>query len=113
MPGVYATTSRRRAPRTRIPRMGKARTSLSPGDSFVMEGPVHPSSSQASATRFSTLAVPPRQRIEFWKDAICAAFVPLDFECDAGRPFASDLTIRHTPRFDLVDVRGSPQQVKR
>jgi AraC-like DNA-binding protein len=57
--------------------------------------------------------VPPRQRIEFWKDAICAAFVPLDFECDAERPFSSDLTIRRTPRFDLIDVRGSPQEVRR
>ncbi len=74
---------------------------------------MHPSLSQPSATRFSTLAVPPPQRIEFWKDAICAAFVPLDFECDADRPFSSDLTIRRTPRFDLIDVRGSPQEVRR
>ena len=74
---------------------------------------MHPCLPGSSATRFSTLAVPPRQRIEFWKDAICAAFVPLDLECDADRPFSSDLAIRRTPRFDLIDVRGSPQTVSR
>jgi len=74
---------------------------------------VHPCLAERSATRFSTRAVPPRQRIEFWKDAICAAFVPLDFDCDADRPFSSELAIRHTPRFDLIDVRGSPQEVRR
>jgi AraC family transcriptional activator of tynA and feaB len=74
---------------------------------------VHPSFAAPSATRFSTLAVPPRQRVEFWKDAICAVFVPLDFECDTDRPFSSDLAIRRTPRFDVIDVLGSPQEVRR
>ncbi|MEP7301219.1 MAG: helix-turn-helix domain-containing protein [Caldimonas sp.] len=66
-----------------------------------------------TATRFSTQAVPLRHRVAFWKDAICAAFVRLDLDCDRARPFSSELAIRRTARFDLIDVGGSPQEVRR
>lgn len=73
---------------------------------------------QAPATepppmRFSTTAVPSHRRFEFWRDAICSAFVALDLECDRRRPFSSDLSLRRTGSFDLIDVAGSAQQVRR
>jgi AraC-like DNA-binding protein len=63
--------------------------------------------------QMSTAAVPPPQRIAYWKDAICAAFVHLELECDPRLPFSSELAIRSTGRFDLIDVAGSPQHVYR
>ena len=67
----------------------------------------------APPIRFSTTAVPPHRRFEFWRDTICSAFVALDLECDRSRPFFSDLSLRPSPAFDLIDVRGSPQEVRR
>ncbi|HZV94031.1 MAG TPA: hypothetical protein VFF72_12500, partial [Caldimonas sp.] len=63
--------------------------------------------------RFSTQGVPARHRVAFWRDAVCAAFVRLDLDCDPARPFSSELVVRRTARLDLIDVGGSPQEVRR
>ena len=63
--------------------------------------------------RFTTDAVRPTQRLSFWKDAICTAFVRLELECDSRRPFHAALTARSMPRFDCISVSGSAQHVRR
>lgn len=63
--------------------------------------------------RFSTSTVPARQRVAYWKDAVCAAFVELALDCDASMPFHCDLSIRPASAFDLIDVAGSAQAVHR
>ena len=64
-------------------------------------------------TRFSTDAVKPSERIAYWKDAVCSAFVRLDLDCDARLPFRSALAIRETAKFDFISVSGSAQRVSR
>ena len=61
----------------------------------------------------STDAVRPSERIAYWNDAICSAFVRLDLECDPRLPFHSELGIRETAQFDLISVAGSAQRVSR
>lgn len=64
-------------------------------------------------THFSTVAVRPSERIAYWKDAVCSAFVRLDLECDPRLPFRSTLAVRATPKFDFISVSGSAQRVSR
>ena len=65
------------------------------------------------AWRFSTDGVRPPERLAYWKDAICTAFVRLDLQCDPRLPFRAELSARLWPRFDCIDVRGSAQRVAR
>ena len=46
----------------------------------------------------STETVPLAHRIAYWNDAICAAFVRLDLECDSRLPFRSELAVALRPR---------------
>lgn len=64
-------------------------------------------------TQLSTDAVAPAERIAYWNDAICSAFVRLDLECDRRAPFHSELGIRRAATFDLISVAGSAQRVSR
>ena len=82
----------------------------SPPRRLAIAEPSHPS---AMETRFSTDAVRPSERIAYWKDAVCSAFVRLDLECDARLPFRSSLAMRETPKFDFIAVSGSAQRVSR
>ena len=75
---------------------------LGPGDRFV-----------SMEKHLSTDAVKPSERIAYWSDAVCSAFVRLDLECDARLPFRSELAIRETAKFDLISVSGSAQTVRR
>jgi AraC-like DNA-binding protein len=61
----------------------------------------------------STETVPLADRIAYWNDAICAAFVRLDLECDPRLPFRSELAVRQAANFDLISVAGSAQRVSR
>ena len=62
---------------------------------------------------FSTDDVAPSERFSYWKEAVCASFVPLEVECDARGPFRSELQLRPVAGFDLITVHGSAQQVRR
>ena len=53
-------------------------------------------------TQLSTDAVAPAERIAYWNDAICSAFVRLDLDCDRRLPFQSELGIRKAATFDLI-----------
>ena len=75
--------------------------------------PSAPAAAAREPLRFTTDAVRPAQRLSFWKDAICTAFVRLELECDSRRPFHAALTARSMPRFDCISVSGSAQQVRR
>ena len=75
--------------------------------------PSAPAAAAREPLRFSTDAVRPTQRLSFWKDAICTAFVRLELECDSRRPFHAALTARSMPRFDCISVSGSAQHVRR
>ena len=63
--------------------------------------------------QFSTDNVAPSHRFSYWKEAVCASFVPLEVECDAQATFRSELQLRPVAGFDLITVRGSTQQVRR
>jgi AraC-like DNA-binding protein len=79
-----------------------------------MPGLLDPSSApRRPEWKFSTDAVRPGQRLAYWKDAICSAFVRLDLQCDPRAPFHAELRARPWPRFDCIAVGGSPQRVAR
>jgi len=75
--------------------------------------PSAPAAAPCGPLRFTTDAVRPAQRVSFWKDAICTAFVRLELECDSRRPFHAALSARSLPRFDCISVSGSAQHVRR
>jgi hypothetical protein len=42
---------------------------------------------------FSTDDVAPSERFSYWKEAVCASFVPLEVECDARGVFRIPVVI--------------------
>lgn len=69
--------------------------------------------SAPSRLRFSTDALPPADRIAYWQEAVCRAFVRLELDCDPRQPFTAALCARSLPRFDCIAVAGSAQRVSR
>jgi AraC-like DNA-binding protein len=89
-------------PSSAIRRVARRAFNRCPSDRFV-----------AMEKHLSTDAVRPSERIAYWSDAVCSAFVRLDLECDARLPFRSELEIRETAKFDFIAVSGSAQRVRR
>jgi len=63
--------------------------------------------------RMSTDAVAERERLAYWRDAVCDTFVEL--ECESSRParFFGSLTSRQAGGIQYSEVRSAPQHVAR
>ena len=63
--------------------------------------------------RMSTDAVAERERLAYWRDAVCDTFVEL--ECESSRParFFGSLTSRQAAGIQYSEVRSAPQHVAR
>ena len=62
---------------------------------------------------FSTDSVRPQDRLAYWKDVVCAAFVHLDVDSRVGADFSASLSMRAAGDCQLIRVRGVCQSVTR
>lgn len=62
---------------------------------------------------FSTDGVPARERIAYWREAVCDVFVQLDCEPALHAPFAGSIATRRFGSLSMSEVASRAQKVRR